>query len=152
MHVGRYAVLEREEGLSRALAEWFGAACLPGEGPQLLVVSPQAAQLQPGQELECGTVLLPGDAGGLLERIRSRTAVSYGLSARDSITLSSRRGRRMCVAVQRELVGLDGRVLERQEFVLDAPPQADTMTLLALTGARLLMGGQGEHVSGGTGR
>ena len=65
------------------------------EHPALLVVSPQAAA--EGAELPgaCRTILLPGDAGRMLEGLRAASAVSYGSSPRDSLTISSREGDRL---------------------------------------------------------
>lgn len=135
-----YAVLEQGEGLTHVLERWFGPACRPEGGPELLIISPLAARHTPKPELCCHTVLLPGDAAGLLSGVRAAAAVSYGLSPRDTLTLSSRAGRRMCVAVQRELIRTDGSVLEQQELVVDASPRTDTLILLALVGAGLLLG------------
>ena len=138
--MGRYAVLEQGEGLSRTLWAWFGAPVQPTDRPELLVVSPRSAGTVPMEVLHCGTVLLPGDAGRLLGRICARNAVSYGLSGRDTITLSSRREGRLWVAVQRELVCVDGTVLERQEVAIGTCGDANVPRMLALAGAGLLMG------------
>ena len=133
-----FAVLERGEMLARQLVARFGPAVRADDFPGLLVVGPGVAAL-PGQ-LQCGTVLLPGSQSGLLDRISAKSAVNYGLSGRDTITLSSRRGNRLWVAVQRELVRLDGTVLERQELSVEMDEGMDTLHALALTGARLIIG------------
>ncbi len=133
-----FAVLECGEALARQLVARFGPAVGTDRKPGLLVIGPGVTVL-PGP-LVCGTVLLPGSASGLLERISAKSAVSYGLSGRDTITLSSRRGSRLWVAVQRELVRLDGLVLERQELAVEMEEGMDTLHALALTGARLLLG------------
>lgn len=141
-HVGDFAVLEQGEILTRKLAARFGPAAKAEEGARLLVIAPGVTMLRVGEPLRCHTVLLPGEQGGLLTGIHARGAVSYGLSGRDTITLSSREGRRMWVAVQRELVRLDGTVLERQELPVRIPEWADQMHTLALAGAMLLLGAQ----------
>ena len=133
-----FAVLEQGEALARQLVARFGPAVGTDGCPGLLVVGPGVTVL-PGT-LACGTVLLPGSQSGLLDRISAKSAVSYGLSGRDTITLSSRRGNRLWVAVQRELVRLDGMMLERQELSVEANEGMDTLHALALTGARLLLG------------
>lgn len=136
-----FVVLERGEFLTRRLVARFGPAVEAGECPDLLVIAPGAC----GEEaICCHTVLLPGGTGGWPSGICARSAVSYGLSGRDTITLSSRDGQRMWVAVQRELVRLDGTVLERQEFPVCVPEGADELQTLALTGAMLLMGASPE--------
>ncbi len=132
-----FAVLEQGEALARQLVARFGPAVGTAGCPGLLVIGPGVQEI--GSMLTCGTVLLPGNQSGLLARIQAKSAVSYGLSGRDSLTLSSREGQRLWVAVQRELVRLDGTVLERQELAVDVPPGLDTMQVLALTGARLLL-------------
>ena len=90
-----FQVIESGEGIEgrilRALSRRGGMteryAAL--EHPALLVVSPQAAA--EGAELPgaCRTILLPGDAGRMLEGLRAASAVSYGSSPRDSLTIPS---------------------------------------------------------------
>lgn len=142
--MGSYSILEDGEGLASALTERFGPPCPPEEGPEVLIISPAAARRPLPRPLECGAVLLPGSASELLGGIRARSAVSYGLSPRDTITLSSREGSRFCAALQREIVCADGTVLERQELVLQAGPERDSMQVLLLLGACLLLGGGKE--------
>ena len=88
----------------------------------------------------CRTVLLPGDAGGLLAGLRAASAVSYGTSPRDSLTISSRERGRLWAALQRELVTVDGQVVERQEFPLALEPGREELPALAVAGALLLLG------------
>ena len=133
-----YAVVEQGETLSRRLAAQFGQPGDLREGVGLLIIGPGMGRL--AEPLRCGTVLLPGACGGLLEQIRAKSAVSYGLSPKDTITLSSRRGDRLWVAVQRELVRMDGTVLERQELSVELEEGMDTLHALALTGAGLILG------------
>ena len=144
--MGCYAVLECGEGLVGVLREWFGVPVAPAQRPNLLIVSPRASRGRPGIALRCGTVLLPGDAGGVLDCICAEGAVSYGLSCRDSITLSSRKQDRIWVAVQRELVRMDGTVLERQEISVPLQPKLGVLETLAVTGAALLLGMEPEEI------
>jgi len=143
--MGRYGVLEQGEGIAQALEGRFGPPCPVEEGPELLVISPAAAAAGVKHPLRCTTVLLPGGAGELLTRIEARSAVSYGMSPRDTLTLSSREGERFCLAVQRELVTVDGTVLDQQELVLRTRPAQDPMLCLALAGAMLLLGAGPEE-------
>ena len=133
-----FAVVERGEALARRLVARFGPAVGVQTCPELLVIGPGVTRLS--GPLACRIVLLPGEQNGLLEQIRAKSAVSYGLSGRDTITLSSRRGDRLWVAVQRELVRPDGRVLERQELSVRVEDGVDTLHALALAGAGLLLG------------
>ena len=84
-------------------------------------------------------MLLPGSAGPLARHLKADRAVSYGPSPKDSITLSSLEGDQICVALQRELVTVTGRVLERQELVLPFPTGRDPLPWLAVTGTLLLL-------------
>lgn len=144
-----FAVLERGEQLTRRLVARFGPAVKAEEGVQLLVIAPGGVELCGKERMHCRMVLLPGDEGSSLPGLCARSAVSYGLSGRDTITLSSREGRRMWVAVQRELVRLDGTVLERQELPVHIPVWADERQALALTGAMLLLGARPEELDKG---
>ena len=64
----------------------------------------------------CRVLLVPGDCTAPLERITAETVVTYGLSSRDSLTLSSLAEPVLCV--QRQLPRPGGGVLEPQEFPL----------------------------------
>ena len=82
-----------------------------------------------------GCALLPGDCPR--SDLRAGTVVTYGLSPRDSITLSSLREPVLCV--QRTLPLLCGGVLEPQEFPLPGVEGAER--LLPGVGTRLLWTG-----------
>ena len=138
--------MERGEYLARRLVGRLGPAVGVQEKPALLVVAPEVRLTREMGRLECGTVLLSGEGKHQMESVRARNAVSYGLSGRDTITLSSREQGRVWVAVQRELVRMDGTVLERQETAVRTPPEMETMQVLALVGALLLMGVDPEEL------
>ena len=88
--------------------------------------------------LSCRELLLPGECR--TAAVPAETVVTYGLSRRDSLTLSSREGERLWCALQRELVTLDGAVVERQEFPVLPPPGLEPLSALAAAGALLLLG------------
>lgn len=143
--MGCFWVLEAGEGIEGMICRRLHAlgrpapACFPRERPSLLVVSQGAARR--GVDLpDCRTVLLPGQAGELLRTRQAASAVSYGPSPRDTLTLSSREGGHLWAALQRELVTVDGRVVEPQEFPLELEPGAASMSALAAAGALLLLG------------
>ena len=150
----RFCVVEAGEGIAQAICRGLDRLGRGAQGrvspshPALLVVSPRAAER--GLELPpaCRTVLLPGDAEGLLPGLRAASAVSYGASPRDSLTISSREGERLWAALQRELVTVDGQVVERQEFPLTVAPGAGELPTLAVTGALLLLGVPPEALEG----
>ena len=68
----------------------------------------------------CRVLLVPGDCTAPLERITAETVVTYGLSSRDSLTLSSLAEPVLCV--QRQLPRPGGGVVEPQEFPLPELP------------------------------
>lgn len=80
----------------------------------------------------CRILLAPGDS---LPEVPAETVITYGLSPRDSLTLSSLRSPVLCV--QRALPRPDGTVVEPQEFPLPPLP-APAEELLPLLGIKLL--------------
>ncbi len=113
---------------------------LAGAPLDLLVVAPGATAWAGAGAVSSRTVLLPGSAGPLARALRSAQAVSYGPSPKDTLTLSSLEGDRLCLALQREVATLDGTVLERQELVLPFPPGGEPLPFLAVMGTLLLLG------------
>lgn len=149
-----FQVVEAGEGIERAILKTLAARGGGAERhvshshPSLLVVSPDAAARRMELPEACRTVLLPGDAAELLEGLRAASAVSYGISPRDSLTISSREGDRIWAALQRELVTVGGQVVERQEFSLSLAPGAKELSALAAAGALLLLGVPPEALGG----
>ena len=143
-------VWERDEGLAERvsrLAEHTSAlvracrhpALLAGLDLDLLVVSPGATGLAGAGALSCRTALLPGGRSALSRALPAGTVLSYGVSSRNTLTLSSLDELRASVAVQREFLSLDGRAVERQELVLPRDNRSPDL-LLAEAGAALLLG------------
>lgn len=148
--VFQVGIWERDEGILTAVRENLPpeAACLrPGQHPadltgvtlDLLVVSPGATGWAGAGAVDCRTVLLPGGAALLARTLRTRQAVSYGTSPRDTLTFSSLEGDQLCMALQRELVTLEGTVVEQQELVLPYPPKSSPLPFLAVMGTLLLL-------------
>ena len=147
-------VWEKNEGIGPALSVRIGgsveAKLIDGTHPadfsglelDLLVVSPEAVGWMGAGGLTTRAVLLPGSAGPLSRILRTDRVVSYGSSPKDTLTFSSLEGSQLCLALQRELVTLEGTVLEEQEFVLRYPEDTTPRRFLAVTGAVLLLGGQ----------
>ena len=132
-----FQVIEDGEGIEdsilRALPAWSGRARqVSGRHPALVVVSPRAAERGLPLPERCRTVLLPGGLG--TTPLRAASAVSYGVSPRDSLTISSREGGALWIALQRELVTVDGRIVERQEFPLTLEPGGQVLSALAAAG------------------
>jgi len=143
--MGCYQVLEENEGIEAGIQAGLrrcgtlGCDCVSSQRPALLVVSPRVARRGELKAM-CRTALLPGEAGLILSGVQAASAVSYGTGARNTLTLSSREGRRAWAALQRELVTVKGHVVERQEFPLLLPPHQDVGAALAVAGALLLLG------------
>lgn len=121
----------------------FAAAAL-----SLLVVSPGAKGWAGAGAVACRTVLLPGAAGPLARALRTECAVSYGTSPKDTLTFSSLEGDQISLALQRELVTLDGNVVDQQELVLPFPPEASPFPYLAVAGTLLLLGLPAKGLAG----
>lgn len=114
-------------------------ACVPEQTEDLasrrwdlLALTPESVPL--AGKACCRLLLAPGDCA-LPEGLRAEWVVTYGLSPRDSLTLSSLTEPVLCV--QRALPRSDGMVVEPQEFPLPALP-APAEELLPLLGLRLL--------------
>jgi len=92
-------------------------------------------------DLSCRALLLPGDAEAAhFSLIPSKWAVSFGLSAKDTITVSSVAPDCAVLALQRELVTLDNQVIEQQEIPLSIPQATGAQSVMALVGSLLLLG------------
>ena len=115
-------------------------ALLTGELLDLLIVSPAAVGWAGAAAIYCRTVLLPDSAGAMARTLLADRAVSYGLSGRDTITLSSLEEGRMCVSVQREIIRLDGGLVDRQELILPRKEGQSPEQMLARVGIYLLLG------------
>ena len=148
-----FQILERDEGIDQAVRGKLRALHMErgngeAKGPRdLLVVSPRAAE-RPGELSgvgRCRILLLPGWMRGPAVP-HAASAVSYGNGPRDSITVSSREAWRLWVAIQRDLVTVEGRVVEQQEFSLLAPE--DEGAALAAAGALLLLGAPPDRLEG----
>lgn len=109
------------------------AAELAGRRWDLLALTPEGCRCLDGQELRCGMLLVPGE--GIPRGIQAATVVTYGLSHRDSLTLSSLSEPVLCV--QRVLPRLEGGSVEPQEIPLPPLP-GKAESLLPLLGVRLL--------------
>lgn len=104
----------------------------------LAIISPELAALETlsGAQISCGILLLPDGASA--GYATCGCLVTYGLSARSTITLSAIGEDSRVVAILRELVTVHGDVLDRQEICISDSSEPDAA--LALTGAALLLG------------
>lgn len=104
----------------------------------LLALTPEGCRALAEAEYDgivCRLLLAPGNLQVLPPPLQAETVISYGLSPRDSLTLSSLSEPVLCV--QRALPRPDGGIVDAQELPLPAvfgPPEP----LLPLLGLRLL--------------
>ena len=153
MAMHRIGLLEGGTGcaglLSRALPPGLWARCHPAQAGgvyDLLLVAPDWCGPLPAG-LTCRALLWPGRLGPLTEALEAGWVVSYGLTPRDSLTLSSLGQDGLCLALQREVVTLAGRSLEPQETPLRGFAGAEPELVLAWAGVMLLVGVPVERIS-----
>lgn len=159
MRVVQVGLWAGSEGLRRLLeipAANLGGALVPFTHPgqlpwprlELLVIAPGARAWAGADAIRCPLVLLPGTAWRLARPLRTARAVSYGSSPRDTLALSSRRGDRLCAALQRQLTTVSGQTVEEQELVLPLPWGMEPADALAAAGALLLLDAAPERLAG----
>lgn len=144
-------ILERTGGLSAFLAAHLPQSLLDradlcpagslaaGEVLDLLVVSPDWT----GEDRRvppCRAMLIPGRLAHLAEGLTASWAVSFGLSPKDTLTLSSMGEETIHLALQREIVTLTGQRQDPQEFPLDRQNHSALCQVLACVGVQLLLG------------
>lgn len=110
---------------------------LRGTAPHVLLLTEGGAPAASDQGLvRCGILLLPGDV--CPKGIDARCNVTYGMSPKDTITLSSI-GEAVCVlAIQREFLTAADEIVERQE--LKVMGGLKPVSLLAVVGTLLVLG------------
>lgn len=150
-------VLESGKGLSaflaahlpaglRAQVRLCPAGSLPrGKGADLLVVSPDLRGEDAAPAL-CRALLVPGRLSPLVGEVEAGWAVSYGVSSKDSLSLSSLGEKDLCLSLQREVVTLTGDCLECQELRLPRAGHTSPFHVLACAGVQLLLGVPPEEV------
>ncbi len=151
----RVGIWGRDEGLYQALTKSLRHSALPqnalvhgchpaelaGEDLDLLVIAPDATGWAGAGSITCRIVLLPGSAGPMVRGLHVESAVSYGTGPKDTISLSSLEQNKICLAIQRELVTVEGGVVDRQELVLPYSHARETPErFMARIGALLLLG------------
>lgn len=108
-------------------------AGLAGRSWELLALTRRGRRALGAAEAACRILLTPGDCP---PPFPAETVITYGLSPRDSLTLSSLAEPLLCV--QRRLPRPDGAVVEPQEFPLPQLPGPPEL-FLPLLGLKLLL-------------
>lgn len=105
-----------------------------------LIIAPDAMSLAGAGVIRPRLALVPGDSIALAHKVQATSAVSYGLGHQNTLTLSSLDGGSVSVCLQREMVTLSGRTVERQEWVLPFERAQQTPEeFLCLCGALLAL-------------
>lgn len=115
-------------------------ALFPRQSFDLLIAAPAVKWQRGTAEIHCKGLLLSGASAALARRVHADYVVSYGTSAKDSITFSSLESGELLFTIQRELVTLSGTVVERQELRLPFSGALAPLPFLSAAGALLLMG------------
>lgn len=140
---GSERMLARLEGQLGGQFAFFGGdhpALFAQRPPALLIIAPDATGLAGAGVVRPRLALVPGDSLALAQGVRAASAVSYGLGRQNTLTLSSLEAGNVSVCLQRALLTLSGRSVERQEWVLTLDPaELSPEELLCLAGALLLL-------------
>ncbi|SHH64791.1 hypothetical protein SAMN02745823_00613 [Sporobacter termitidis DSM 10068] len=119
------------------IAQVPSCAALSGSQPDILVLGEDAApSCGPAERIQCGILLMPGD--GDASAFDARCIVTYGMSPKNTITLSSISETSCVLAIQREFLTAGGDMLERQEIKIMGGMRPDC--LLTVAGALLILG------------
>ena len=119
---------------------------LSGNQYDLLIVSPKS-RCRAEKIVDSKCILLPGDLLDGHGEIESEYAISYGLSPRETITISSLNEECAVISLQRELVTLAGQVLEQQELPKIPLMNASPEHVMTVTGTLLLAGVPPENIN-----
>ena len=106
---------------------------------ELLILTPTAKAPFPS----CNILLMP-DVLSVIPTCN--TAISYGMSTKSSVTLSSI-GKRSVLSLQRELTTLNGNILEPQEIPIENPFSLSEYALMASSAAMLILGVSPKNLS-----
>lgn len=129
--------IRADAGLARA---WLRGLNARGVAWQERGASPDALVLLPGplralRVPRAPVVVMPGDRNADAKQI-----ITYGYSARETLTYSSLDASGPVLAVQREILTVGGARLDRQEIPLQSLGRTDAELALALSGALLFAG------------
>ena len=123
--------LRKLQGTVGCVSIWGIEASSCKDSPDLTVISPSCSNLSAGcsKSLLVPSVLLLPNAVPINSRI-----ISYGLSSKDSLTLSSISSKRLVITIQREFYTLGGKQVERQEIPVErhSPPLETLASIAAL--------------------
>ena len=116
-----------------------------GLRPDLLIIPGRAERrgLSIPPTGSCGILLMPGSTDAP-DGLKAAKVVSYGMSAKCCVTLSSIGETRSMLTIRRELPTLSGAVLERQELPVRHSARAEPEDTIAFSAALLILGASPE--------
>lgn len=98
----------------------------------LLILTPNACPPFPSSKI----LLMPDELTAIPS---TEIAISYGMSSKCSVTLSSV-GKRSILAIQREIITIKGKIIEPQEIPISNIYQLSQYALMASSAALLILG------------
>ena len=108
--------------------------------PDALFMAPGAAAA-PGRPVECGMAVIPGSSSlESASRLLAQSVISYGMSGRDTFTVSSLDDRVIMLTLQREIASIKGRIIDRQDFAVNRFSRASCEAHLLAAAACIIAG------------
>lgn len=106
----------------------------------VVVMSPGYRIVRDMPEIRCFAAVIPGSIPAEeLGFLHAETIVTYGMSQKDTITASSVEDE-VFIAIQRELITLNGERVEEQEFPMVHLPEKNIDHVMAVAAGLLLLG------------
>lgn len=120
-------------------------SCFRGTYDLFVVAATAAGAILPpdvgNQPIQAGILLVPGSAAAeLMPAFQADCVVTYGLSGKDSITLSSLNRHTAVLALQREFRTLLGEMVGQQEIPIRFAHSMSAPTLMAVYGCLYALG------------
>ena len=118
-----------------------------GHKANLLVISSQAGRFHESlPAIACDILLIPGMASKKASSLQPSLVVSYGMSIKDSVTLSSIEKSSLVLSLQRELPTILGHSLERQDIPVSCRDHLSHEDAMAALTTLLILGISPAHL------
>jgi len=116
--------------------------------PDIFTAEPTSQNLLYGGKIACRSAVLYGeDACYFAESVISERVITYGMSPKDTVTVSSAVDK-MTLALQREIITLSGETVEMQEIGIPVETNSDPNRLMASVCIQILSGTKPTEISG----
>lgn len=108
--------------------------------PHIFVAAPNVKNYSNGEEVVCFSAVLCGeDASDVSKYIVSERIVTYGMSPKDTLTVSSAVDN-VTIALQREIITLHDKTVEMQEISIPIKSHSNLNKLMAVSCVQILSG------------